>query len=318
MSKLLKNLINGRKASSDLSQLSDYDLLLYKSETTYFLTKKAEANLNVPYSEAFENYSQLAKDQYKEVLEKIRESYDLYYGGEYTKDEYISEIENIYLEETKKSNKKWIIPFVLLVYMFGKWDIDERANEESIDRLISRSLANSYSYYSENYFKEYQSDIVRGFLDTYDNSDEFNAALTELWEGRSSVTSPNGIGTNPQDYFDSIVLLNLSRARIFGELEAMERLGIQRYRIVEIEDDVTCEFCLGINGTVFNVSDGIELRDQIGSMNHPDDIKTISKWITGKKLEELMNSDGVQGIVDAGLCLPPYHPRCRGRIEPVR
>lgn len=317
MNNLIKNLINGRKEYKDLSEIPYHDLLIYKSETTYYLSKKSGASLNVPYSEVYENYSELAKEQYRDILPKIRETYDLYFGGELTKDEYLSELENLYRTETKENNINWVIPFSLLVYMFGKWDINPDADEMPIDRLVSMGVAGAYSYYSEHYFEEYQQDIISDLLDQYDNVDDFDKELSMLWEGKSDIKTPGGLGNNPDQYFDSLILLDIARNRIFGSLQAMDEAGITRYRIVEIIDDVTCEFCIGINGTEFDVSDGINLRDRIVSLTDPSDIKEVSNWISGKKLEELMESEGIQGIIDSGLCLPPYHPRCRGVIEPA-
>lgn len=115
--------------------------------------------------------------------------------------------------------------------------------------------------------------------------------------------------TNQGDqYFYDLAEHQTNTVRELGKVNGLVQAEIKYYEIRAVIDDRTSDICIRLNGTVFPTERAVEYRDNILSLNNPDDIKEASPWLNPDEVAALPADDA---DLPAGLSLPPYHFRCR-------
>lgn len=102
-----------------------------------------------------------------------------------------------------------------------------------------------------------------------------------------------------------------SRVSNYGALSEMYSAGITEYRISEILDKDTCDWCESIDGRIFKVSDGVRQASAVMDVEDPDSMAEIAPW---PDQDEADDDTDTHDLVDSGYQLPPYHPFCRGIV----
>ncbi|RUP42335.1 MAG: hypothetical protein EKK63_01780 [Acinetobacter sp.] len=109
-----------------------------------------------------------------------------------------------------------------------------------------------------------------------------------------------------------IIDTSVIKLKTFGNLRYLAQAEIEKYEIIELEDQLTCDYCKTMNGYTFIVSEGVDKIDAEIDAG-ADNISTVSPFATTIKLAEfkLMSKET---LVKKGIMKPPFHCHCRGRI----
>ena len=68
--------------------------------------------------------------------------------------------------------------------------------------------------------------------------------------------------------------------------------------------------CREMNGRIIPVSRGIGQRDMLMAAEDPEDVKTISPWLSLDQIE----GKSTKSVMDNGMIMPPYHFHCRTTV----
>ena len=169
-------------------------------------------------------------------------------------------------------------------------------DQNAADILSSHNL-----FYIGNYYDEHISENLNGILKDYYTGNKTIKDVREDFYNKYSRVTEKG-----QSYFEGLAEHTASRARELGKITGFEKAGIAYYEIRAIIDDRTSDICLSMNGRIFPVSDGANLRDEILSMSSPEEIKSVAPWRAAGEVSNLHTSD-----LPPGMEFPPYHFRCR-------
>jgi len=139
-----------------------------------------------------------------------------------------------------------------------------------------------------------------------------------------AVPMPPGWRGTDQAYFEALSGNIANRASNFGTITNYQEAGFETFEIAAIIDRRTSDICRRMNGKVFTVDQGADLRDRIIGAENPTQLKGIAGWVKGKEAEKLFGiKSGVAAtpaqttkMAKAGMALPPYHFRCRTVIIP--
>lgn len=320
------SILSGKRQAIDLS---DAELLVARAEVGRFLSKATTASSSVPYAQLDADLRRILQASYNETRDISLEHVRSILRG---KDEFGAEAVQEILEETEKTfqtasttRKDEIGAAIAAAYVFERRRVGDLHGIEEytleLEGEVADRLAEHHVLSLGGYFGKFQRLAVEGVLLGMAahllDADAIEETLETALEGKLGIRGRGGWANKPLDYYGSMATHAVTRARAFGALTSLAQAGVGKYRIVEVNDLKTCLFCKTIHGTVFNVSDGIALRDQILAATTPEEVSSFATWISGSKLRSLMADGGVEAMVTAGLTLPPYHLHCRGRIRAV-
>jgi SPP1 gp7 family putative phage head morphogenesis protein len=124
-------------------------------------------------------------------------------------------------------------------------------------------------------------------------------ALAEVFKDEFSGKSKN--------YWEVVAANATTRARNFGAVESFVQGKFDEIEIVAMMDEKTSPVCRYMNGKIFKTEWAVSQRDKMMAAKTPADVKLASRWVTyaevvGRTPEQLYAN---------GICLPPYHGRCR-------
>lgn len=112
-----------------------------------------------------------------------------------------------------------------------------------------------------------------------------------------------------------IIDTTIQKVRNFSAINYYQQAEVDKYEIVEVIDDLTCEYCVHMDGKTFKVRAAkAHMNNQINA--NPEDLSTVSPFATAIKIKDFkqMNSSQLQG---SGHLMPAFHPHCRGRTLAV-
>ncbi len=106
--------------------------------------------------------------------------------------------------------------------------------------------------------------------------------------------------------------LNTHRLATWGFMAEMDVLAEDTYRLSAVLDGRTSEFCIMIDGTEFQVSDGKDRIVKALSAEDPEDLKTIQPWPKkDRKSITTYKAMSTEELAACGYDVPPFHPGCR-------
>lgn len=109
-----------------------------------------------------------------------------------------------------------------------------------------------------------------------------------------------------------IIDTTINKVRAFSNINYIQQAEVEEFEIVEINDRLTCSWCSSMNGRVFSVTDAKSIMNDVTSSD-PADVPNITPFATNVKIDEFRTKSN-QELVSDGICLPAYHPHCRGRV----
>lgn len=185
-------------------------------------------------------------------------------------------------------------------------------DEQAVEMLESKNI-----FWVGNHYDANISDSVRDTAKTtMVEAGESTRTAGKLMNERITTIlgtffTPAGyVGTQAQ-YFEGLVANAMTVGRVYGQLRSFSQIGITKYTIVNPGGSRICEVCLQLQGTTFEVKQGLEQIQNEYAAKNPTDIKDVHPWpkaseVSGKSADDLASE---------GLSLPPYHFRCRCTVD---
>lgn len=131
------------------------------------------------------------------------------------------------------------------------------------------------------------------------------------------VKTPFGFGGSSAQYFEMVVANAVTTARAHGHLRSLSDMGVTRYEIQNPMDSRTCPVCSHMNGKRFTVDQGVAVMRDEQKAKNPQGIKNAHPWVSAEELISISPQPGNVGekdsgkLASAGICIPPFHGRCR-------
>jgi SPP1 gp7 family putative phage head morphogenesis protein len=151
-----------------------------------------------------------------------------------------------------------------------------------------------YKYITEKYIKG-QTPIGKNRKDLDSFRKEFEKVLNmESWK------------------ISRIIDTTVQTIRNDGNVMYMNQAEIEKYEIVEMGDNLTCQYCLSMDGKVFEVKTAIEkIKTKVDS--DPANLNITSPFLTSYPLDQIKTKTNSE-LQAMGFTTSPYHPKCRGRV----
>lgn len=112
-----------------------------------------------------------------------------------------------------------------------------------------------------------------------------------------------------------IIETSVNKTRNYAHVNYLDQLGFTTYEVVEIMDQITCDWCSYMNGKQFSVSMAKANMNKAVSSD-PSEVPLISPFATTIKIDQFKTLSAEQ-LQNMGINCPSYHPHCRGRIIAV-
>lgn len=112
---------------------------------------------------------------------------------------------------------------------------------------------------------------------------------------------------------DRIVNTTLNGMRNTAAVNYMNEAGVETFTVIDVNDDLECDYCAEMGGRTFSVSKAIQQVDSLISSD-PDEVDDRSPFLTSYSVDDVSNMSDAD-LQDAGFDLPSYHPNCRCTIQ---
>lgn len=109
-----------------------------------------------------------------------------------------------------------------------------------------------------------------------------------------------------------IIDTSVIRMRSYGHINYLNQAQVEEYEIIEMLDQLTCEYCQHVDGFKFSVA---EAHSRISKeiSGGPEGLFQTSPFATSLKIADFKALDS-SALSAQGIMKPPFHPHCRGRI----
>jgi len=112
-----------------------------------------------------------------------------------------------------------------------------------------------------------------------------------------------------------IIDTTVNKIRNYAHIGYLEQAAIETFEVIEINDNLTCDYCAAMDGKKFSVATARDkIRREVN--NGPENVGTLSPFLTTRKLEDVQSMTA-QELQSAGFDTPPYHCHCRGTFAAV-
>jgi len=112
-----------------------------------------------------------------------------------------------------------------------------------------------------------------------------------------------------------IIETTANKARAFANVNYVKQAGVEKYEIVEMLDNRTCEYCKHMNGKIMQVELAVD-QIQKATDQGIEEMTKIMPFVTALKIGEFKKLDTAE-LQLQGFNTPSFHPHCRGRIVAV-
>jgi len=112
-----------------------------------------------------------------------------------------------------------------------------------------------------------------------------------------------------------VIDTTVNNARNDANVMYMNQANIEKYEIIEIVDQLTCDWCAYMNGMEFSINNAvskIQNKVDVG----PENVSLISPFATSIPIEDFKKLSDAE-IQGKNITTPSYHPSCRGRTVAV-
>ena len=175
----------------------------------------------------------------------------------------------------------------------------EKSDEMYLGKFITDSDTKKaiYEYIKEEYIGGYlpigaSDDAIEAFANKF--SDELNL---EAWKIRRVIDT------------------TVNKLRNYGHVEYMSQAEVEHFEVIEMMDNLTCQWCDSMNGKVFSVETACtKIANEVS--NGAGDVATTSPFLTKLSIEEVRKSSP-ETLQSMGYDTPPYHCHCRGTMGAV-
>jgi len=190
-------------------------------------------------------------------------------------------------------------------YSFTDKDLIAIKQQREYAVKFLREWYKRYSHYSG------AGDIIAKHLEEY-----FEEGLTSDQMADKLSNDMNEIDIKMKhSYFNTIAQHWTFKLAQYGSISGYEEAGIEYAEVVAVIDGTTTAICRRMHGRIIPVKDMRNQLDQAlengGSRKKMEQIQPMvshSRWNN-----ELAEITSTKGLIDAGICMPPYHFNCRTR-----
>lgn len=112
-----------------------------------------------------------------------------------------------------------------------------------------------------------------------------------------------------------VIDTTVNNSRNDANVMYMNQANIEKYEIIEIVDQLTCDWCAYMNGMQFSINNAvskIQNKVDVG----PENVSLISPFATSIPIDEFKKLSDAE-IQGKNITTPSYHPSCRGRTVAV-
>jgi hypothetical protein len=216
-----------------------------------------------------------------------------------------------------KASLQFNVPKTSKSIPIKKADSDIHVDFDLVDENTIEALENKNIFWvGEHYDKNISDSVKDTAKSVMVEAGESTSLAGQLMGERikdilSKFSTPGGFVGTEKQYFEGLVSNAMTVGRVYGQMRSFSQIGITRYEIVNPGGDRICEVCANIQGTTFDIKQGLEQITKEFKSSSPEDIKKIHPWVGSSKVIG-KSSDSLASM---GLSLPPYHFRCRCTID---
>jgi hypothetical protein len=175
-------------------------------------------------------------------------------------------------------------------YAFGKRDLK-----------TLKWLKNDSTYWIGNYYDAQLQDAIQKNIEWTIQQDmsrsEAGTYLRQMF-GEQFQKS--------QSYWEGLSNHIVTRTREFGKIAGYQAGGIQKVEYRALLGPHTCDICLELNGTIFDIGALVDQRDAIMNAATPEAAKEAAPWL---KLDQIKGLNAAQ-LAEKGVVMPPVHFHC--------
>jgi len=202
---------------------------------------------------------------------------------------------------------------VRALYQIGQREVGASGVSEIGERTISSSTRNTL-YWVENHHDRFVQERIRSL-----SNESVRDGLGTFRSGRRFASSKLGQQfQKSRSYWELLSNATATRTRELSHI-----YGFVSHGVVEVVIDATIDartscICRTLDRTRLPVEALAEWKEEMLEAGDPDDIKSISPWLSCERIRTL-EAQGAQALIDEGVVSPPFHGHCRSRLSrPIR
>lgn len=185
-------------------------------------------------------------------------------------------------------------------------------DEQAVAMLEEKNVFWVGNHYDANISDSARDTAKATMVEAGQSTTEAGRLMNERIKGvLSTFVTPLGYTGTQAQYFEGLVANAMTVGRVYGQLRSFSEIGITKYTIVNPGGSRICPVCAQIQGTTFEVKQGLNQIENEYAAKSPEDIKQIHPW---PKASEVSGKDA-DALAADGLSLPPYHFRCRCTVD---
>ncbi len=119
-------------------------------------------------------------------------------------------------------------------------------------------------------------------------------------------------------YWNVVSSAAVQTSRNMGKVSTYEITGVQAIEFLNPNDERTSDICRYMDGTTWEVSSIIGIRDKYISATNPDDVKAAAPWLSFEEIKSMGGGDtspeDPAKLAAAGVAIPPLHGLCRSSL----
>ena len=191
---------------------------------------------------------------------------------------------------------------------------------DAIGRLTNQTAGSLFPEQVMNKVAMSVSDVVfEQGLNIEEASRRLSAELSTALGSDKIKVIPTRFQTNPQDYFDTLSNNASLLSNNVGSMVAMQEAGVEKYRVVIVEDKRTSNICRAMKNRVISVASGIKMVDKVLGFTNPRQLKSQFPWNSKRTASTIgpRTLSNNNKLAESGLGFPPYHGKCRSIVVPV-
>ena len=135
------------------------------------------------------------------------------------------------------------------------------------------------------------------------------------------IKIPEGFTGLAKNYFEGLVANAATVARVQGQLQSFIEADAGAFMIVNPMDERTCPRCSLLDGLEFPIEVGVQQMEAEQDADTIDKVKSAHPWFSESKFVDIRSKSTDENLArnldKAGICLPPFHFRCRCTIDIV-
>lgn len=175
------------------------------------------------------------------------------------------------------------------------------------------------------FYKKSDGLYLGKFITDPDTRKRINSYIVDQYLGEGMpIGNTNGLDKFIADFTDTldmerwkirrIVDTTVNKMRNTASIMYMDQAGVDKFKIVGINDKMRCQYCADMQNAdrSFSIGSAVTQIDRL-TANDPEMTPYISPFITNAGTPEEVSKMSSEDIQSYGAAMPGYHPHCRCR-----